>query len=412
MGYYQKVLHGVGLETALKIATTVITMLKIFVLARLLIPRDFGLFSLVAIALGLMESLTETGINTTIVQSSKSVSYFLDTAWVIAILRGLVISILMILIGFWMKQYYHEDQLLNLVTLAACIPFIKGFINPAIISLRRDLNFFRDTLYRFSLLVVDAVVAIGFALFFHSTVVFILGMLVASVYEVIISFVLFRNRPRFNYIKSRAQEIFHNAKHLNVTAISNYVIQNVDNLLIGKYVGISDLGIYANGYSLSHKMNSEFSKSIQYATFPIYVKIAGDEKRLEKAFWKSTLNSMAFFIAISLPFIFFPQLIFVLLPKAKWVGVDLILPRLIIAGLIMSFTILASGPFIARKDYFWFNLHLVLNCVLMIPLIMIGSTRFGLSGAVNAVLFTRLVTLPIVGIGLWKTFQPRPRKLR
>src|SRR5258708_5364169 len=110
MGYTRKALHGVGWNSVLKILSAFVTAVKIFALARLLTPTDFGLFSLVAIAIGLIEATTETGINTTIVQSAKSVHYFLDTAWVIAIFRGLVISIVMIGLGFFMQQFYQEQQ--------------------------------------------------------------------------------------------------------------------------------------------------------------------------------------------------------------------------------------------------------------------------------------------------------------
>src|SRR5690348_7551898 len=124
MGYAQHALRGAGWNGVLKVVSVLFIAAKIFVLAHLLSPSDFGLFSLVAIALGIVEATTETGINTTIIQSQRSIEYFIDTAWVIAILRGMVISILMILIGAGIQQYYHQQQLFFLVAIASLVPFI------------------------------------------------------------------------------------------------------------------------------------------------------------------------------------------------------------------------------------------------------------------------------------------------
>lgn len=401
MGYARHAIRGVGWNTILKILTAVVTAGKIFVLARLLSPTDFGLFSLVAIALGIIEATTETGINTTILQSKKSVGYFLDTAWVIAIFRGLVISILMILIGFAMQRYYQEQALFFLVSVASFVPFIKGFINPAIIALRKDLRFFQDSVYNFSLVVVDAVFAIIGAFLLHSVFAFIYAMIIAAIFEVGISFFIFRDRPHFHYLANRAREIFANAKGLNISAILSYLVQNVDNLLIGKIVGVTPLGIYANGYSLSHKLNLEFAKSVQHAVFPVYVRITDDAKRLQRAFWRSTGYSLLGITLLSLPLFLFPKTLVTLFLSSKWDAVVPILRPLLIAGLIQGAITLASNVMIARQQYVWTNLAQFVNVVVLVPLLFILGGQAGLTGAVYAVLISRMCTLPFVGLGIW-----------
>ncbi|MBT4681265.1 MAG: oligosaccharide flippase family protein, partial [Candidatus Pacebacteria bacterium] len=144
MSYSKQAVSGFSWQTIMKIFAAFISLAKISVLARLLSPDDFGLFSLTIIALGLSEAAAQTGINITILQSKRSVSYFLDTAWVISIARGFVIAIMMIIIGFGLGNYFDNPQLISLVSLASLIPVIKGLINPYIISMRKNLKFFND----------------------------------------------------------------------------------------------------------------------------------------------------------------------------------------------------------------------------------------------------------------------------
>lgn len=396
---------GVGWNGLLKIVTIVVAAAKIFVLARLLSPRDFGLFSLVAIALGLMESMTETGINTTIVQSSKRVTYFLDTAWVISILRGLLISIFMLFLGLIMQQIYQEPNLLFLIAVAAFIPLVRGFINPAVVKLHKDLQFFRDTLYRFSLIVVDFFAAIAWALIFPSPLAFIFAMLTAAFFEVFVTFVFFSERPTFSFLPSRAQEILHNAKGLSLSAVLNYAVQNVDNLILGKVVGTTSLGLYANGFNLSHKTNVELAKSVQHGIFPVYVRIMGDTARLKRAFIRSTLISFAAFSVIAIPFLLFPNTMVQVLFGPKWKGVEVILPWLIIGGLLQSLAILSFPLLIAKRQYTWINSHLFVQIVLLIGGLLIMAPRWGLLGGVLAVVLARLISLPITLYGAWQTLK-------
>jgi O-antigen/teichoic acid export membrane protein len=405
MGYTHKALQGFGWNSLVKGLSLPTTAIKVFILARLLSPQDFGLFSLVAIGLGIMESLTETGVNTTIIQSSKSVQYFLDTAWVIAIIRGLIISILMLIAGLFMQNFYHEPQLLPLLAVAAFIPLIKGFINPSIVSFYKNMHFFRDSLYQYSLIAVDAATAIVFAFFIHSAFVFLFAMIASALFEVSISFLFFKDRPRFCYISSRGKEILHNAKGLNLSSLQNYVVQNVDNLILGKILGTEVLGIYANSYSLSHKVNVELAKSVTRGTFPVYVRLHNEGSRLTNAFWRSSLLSMVGFFVLSVPFLFFPQLTVSILLGPKWQSAVPLLPLLVLAGLIQSFVLLVYNLFLSEKQYQWLNLSLFINSIsLIIGLLFLGS-KYGLMGGVTAVLVSRLLTLPVVGVGLWMTLR-------
>jgi lipopolysaccharide exporter len=405
MGYSRHAFKGSSWNASMKVLTVFVTAAKYFVLFRLLTPHDFGIAQYMIITYGILEAFTETGINTTIVQSKKSIHYFLDTAWVISILRGLLISILMILSGFWMRNYFHEESLLLLMVAGSFIPLVKGFINPAIVSMYRELRFFHDAVYHFALIVFDACAAIVLAFWFHSAYVFVLSMLSAALFEVVISFLFFVDKPRFYAVRSRLQEILLNAKSLNPAAILGYLVENIDNLLVGKVVGTTALGIYSNAYSLSHKFTLQFAKSVQYGTFPVYVEIAHQKLRLKRAFWRAAAVSLTLFSLISLPFIFFPAPLVLFFSGDQWGEVVPILPYLAIAGVVQSFVSLSTAVFTATKNYKWLNLTMFVNFVALVAFVVILGQSGGLHGAVLGVLISRLLVIPIVLIGLWQSLS-------
>ncbi len=374
-------------------------------LARILSQADFGLFALVAIAIGIVESLTETGVNPTIIQSSKSINYFLDTAWVISIVRGMIISILMILMGFGMSLFYNIPQLFILVGVASLIPCIRGFINPAIVSLQKDLRFFRDSVYRLSLLVVEVSSAVLFGFLLRSVYAIIFGLISSAVFEVILTFLMFKTRPQLHYLRSRAQEIFHNMKGLNISSILGYVVENVDSVIVGKVIGTQGLGVYQNSYGFTHKLNLELAKSVQHGTFPVYTKITDDQQRLKRAYLKTIQVSLSSFVLIALPFFFFPRVTILILLGEKWLAAVPLIKPLLVAGIIQSAASISSSLLVARRAYFWLNSNLLITAVLMIGLVSMLGMQYGLIGAVYGVLISRLIALPASLYGVYQTLH-------
>src|SRR5579859_3073948 len=404
MGYSKHAFKGSSLNVVMKILTVGVTSVNIYILALLLTPYDFGLAQYVIIMEGLLEALTETGINTTIVQSKNSLSYYVNTAWVIAIIRGLVISILMILSGFGMQQFFHEERLLMLFAVASFIPLIKGFINPAIVSLYKNLQFIHDSVYHLSLTAVEALAAIILAFLFHSVFVLVFSMMISGIFEVCISFIFFTIRPQFVFIRSRAREIFLNARGLNINSILSYLVENTDNLLVGKVLGTTELGLYSNGYSLTHKFTLEFAKSVQYGTFPIYVKISEERRRLRRAFWRTAAVSLGGFLVIATPFFLFPRFIVLFFLGQQWVGIIPIVRPLILASLVQSFNALATAVFTASKHYRWSNLSLFVNWLSLVILVVLLSQHYVFVRATTGVLIARLLVIPILFFGLRRVF--------
>jgi lipopolysaccharide exporter len=407
MGYQKHAIAGFSWQTVQKIFTASLSLVKIFILARLLTPEQFGLFSLIMIALGTTESFTQTGVNITILQSKMSVRYFLDTAFVISIIRGFVIGSLMLGMAYFMADYYAQPQLLPLIAIASLVPIIKGFINPAIVSWQKNFQFARDSFYASSRLAFEALAQILLALWLHSVWALVLGVIIAAVFEVFLSFVMLTQRPVFHYIKSRGVQIFQNARWLSLSSLLNYLNDNVDDFLLGKIVGTHRLGIYHNSYALSHKVNYELSKSAYHGIMPIFSKLNqdGEQARLKRAFFKSVWSTLLIVGFLSLPLLLFPELAVRLLLGEAWLEAAQILRWLTLAGLIHTVANLTYSLLVAKRQYFYLNLHMLCSLLLMVILISILGKSHGLLGAVIGVVLARGLTLPITLYGAKKSLE-------
>lgn len=396
MGYTKHAIAGFSWQTILKLATSVMTLLKISILARLLSPTDFGLFSLTAVALGITESLTQTGINLTIIQAKESIRYFIDTAWVIAIIRGLIIGCCMVVLGWGISYWYHEPSLFLLIGTAAFVPILKGFINPAIVTLHKEMRFFHDSLYRFSLSFIEAVFAVIGGFLLHSVWALVLSLIGSAIFEVAISFLFFNDKPRFHYYASRAQMIIRNGKWLGLATILNYLNENADNVLLGKIVGTHSLGLYQNSYALAHKVNYEVAKSIHHGVIPIYAKINSQAQRLNPAFFKALSTTIGLALIGSLPLLFFPDLVVKIVLGSQWLAAVPYVPWLTLAGILQAISAASYSLFLAKRHYHFLNIHLWITLAITLVLIVWWGNEHGLAGAVIGILVARIITTPIL----------------
>lgn len=405
MGYMKNTISGFSWQTVLRLTSMAAVLIKTMFIARILTPTDFGLFALIAIALGLVEATTETGVNLTIIQSKRSIKYFIDTAWVIAIIRGFIIGILMVLMGIAMSNFYNEKPLTILVATAALVPIIKGFINPSIVLFHKNLEFFKDSAFKLAIILFEATAAIILAFIFKSVVALVLGLIAGAIFEVILSFVIFKDKPVFNYISSRAKIIFSNTKGLSVAAALSYINENVDDFLLGKTLGTYSLGLYHNAYSLGHKVNYDFAKSVNHSVLPVFTKIVNEKQRLKSAFFKSIFVTAIITIGLSLPLLIAPEFIVSLILGEKWLSITPYLYLFVIAGILQSISIIFYSVFYAKKKYKTVNTHLLFTVTLLIVLLMILPQKYGITGAGIAVVVSRLVSLPILFYKVTKLFE-------
>jgi len=405
VGYTTHTLQGFSWQTILKFATAGIALIKISLLSRILTPSDFGVFAIVLVALGMSEAMTQTGINITLLQTTRNLRYYLSTAWVIAIVRGFLIATIMTLLGVFLARYYHNPTLAPLIALAALVPLIKGCINPSIITYQKELQFSKEVVFRLTLSFIETTATVIFALVLQSPLALLLGLVFVATAEVCASFYFFSERPTLQFHKARAKDILRNSLGLSPASLLSYIGDNIDDFLIGKLLGTYKLGLYHNAYALSHKPNYDVSKALNYSTLPIFTKIITDKPRLRAAYFKSSLALLGLIILLSLPLFIFPSQLVTLLFGDKWLAIVPVLPLLVLAGVFQSCNNLGYNLWLATKKYALLNLHLATSVITLIIGLLYFVPHNDFYGAGQAILFSRLLPLPLLALGIYRSLR-------
>ena len=202
MGYSANVVKGVSWMSGFRILTRALSFLKIIVLARALTPSQFGIFGIATLVLALLEMLTETGINIILIQSKNEIDKYINSAWVVSIIRGIFISLIIIISTPFITSFFNTPNVSGILLLISTVPFIRGFINPSEIKFQKDLKFHYEFWFRTAIFAFDAMVAIIFVTLTHSVYSLVWGLMAGALLEVALSFILVRPLPGLHINKN------------------------------------------------------------------------------------------------------------------------------------------------------------------------------------------------------------------
>lgn len=394
MGYTKQTIKGISWIGAFRIVTRIISFARTALLARLLTPRDFGVFGIATLVLSFLEIVTETGINIILVQKKENINEFINTAWVTSIIRGVLISIFIIILTPFIAGFFNDTSAVLMLYVISVVPLIRGFINPSITKFIKDLEFKKEFMYRTSIFFVESVVSLGIVFYSQSVIGLAFGLICGAFFEVILSFIVVRPRPQFIFDKDKLFDVLGKGKWLTATGIFQYLYQNIDDIVVAKMVNVSTFGIYDMAYRISMLPITEISDVIGRVTFPVFVHMNTEIERLRTAFLKSFILTAAIVIPIGLIFYIFSKEIVLLLLGSQWIQASEILKVLALFGVIRALTQTAVPVLYAINKQDIMTKISILNFLIIAIVIFPTVSAYGVIGAAYAAVISHLLAVP------------------
>lgn len=414
MGYFKDTIKGVSWVAGLRYISRAIALLRIIILARfqLLLPYQFGLYGIASIVLALLEILTETGVNVFFIQQNKSIKEYIDSAWIISIVRGVILATIIWISAPFISIFFNSNDSKNIIFMIGFAPLVRGFINPGIIIFQKDLKFHKEFWFRLPILMVDVLVTIFVAFNTHNAISFVWGLIAGAIVEVILSFIFVRPMPKLQIQKEKITTILHSGKWVTLSGIFNYIAQEGDNVVVGKLLGATALGYYQNAYKLSTLPISEITDVASKVVFPVYARIAEDRKRLFIAFAKTMLIILVSTIFLGIILLLFTNQIVLLTLGKNWLIIVPVLHILAFYGVLRAVFGAASSLFLAakRQDFvaaMTFVRFLGLT-VTIVPLTMM----YGIIGAGYSALFSVLIEIFLIVYFTYVIFKKKSNEKR
>lgn len=394
MHYSQEVIKGVSWTSALRISTRILALAKTAVIARLLTPDQFGVYGVALLVLGFLELSTETGVNVFLVQKKDDINNYIDTAWVVSIIRGLGMGLVIFLLAPVIAQFFSSPSAVGVLQVTALIPFVRSFINPAVVKFQKELKFNKDFLYRFLVFLIDTAIAIGLAYLLRTEVSLIWGMAGGALVGVGISWVLVKPIPRLTFDWVKAKEILHRGKWITWAGTFDYVFQHLDDTVVGRLLGTAPLGLYQQAYKVGTL--SDPGDILSRVTFPLYSRMADDQKKIRAAFLRTFIFTAIFVLGYALLAVVFAEWAVLLFLGPQWLGAVTALKILAVMGAVRSLILSTFPLFLAYEKQEYVTAVTLVSIVALAIVIVPLTSNFGIAGAGSAAIIGSAASLPLV----------------
>ncbi|NNL67542.1 MAG: oligosaccharide flippase family protein [Myxococcales bacterium] len=240
------------------------------VLSRLLFPEAFGLMAIANLILTALQMMSNVGIRPALIRHPRGEEpVFLDTAWTLQILRGLLLFAIGLALAIPMAGFYDEPELRRIVPVVTFAAIFQGLFSTRLATQMRHIQLGRVVAIETGARAASVTVMIALAWVYGSVWALVAGGLTAAAVQLVLSHTALpgpRNRLRFE--PEAAREIFSFGKWIFVSTLFTFLSLRIDVALLGKLLPVGVLGVYSIGVMLPAILGQLSGKLIQVVLMP------------------------------------------------------------------------------------------------------------------------------------------------
>lgn len=338
----QQMLHGsfwmILLRWAMRLTGTVSTI----ILARLLMPADFGIVAMATFVIGMLELLNQSGQKLAIIRHHAPEREDYDTAWTIGIMAASVVAILIFAVAPLAVIYFHEPRVEPVMHCLALGSFLGGFENIGITCFRRELRFDRFFFYNFARKVCSFLVTVTAAIIWRNYWALVAGILSSTIAGLFLSYMMHPYRPRLSLAK--VGQLWSFSTWTLIKVIGDYLNAQVDQIVVGGLFGSSSMGRYSVASDVASSPTKEITDPIVAALYPVMSRTRSDMAALRRLYLRTFGWSaiICFSAAVGTALVAHDMIRLVL--GSRWLDIEPILGWLALATGLLG---LSSGAYTA-----------------------------------------------------------------
>ncbi|WP_219224824.1 MOP flippase family protein [Pedobacter antarcticus] len=397
MSNQKAAINGAKWTTTATVITTILSFSQLAIIARVLDPAIFGLVSICSLVLNFFHIFANLGFTNSIISKQESDRRILSTIFYSSIVLGLVMGGLIFFSSGLVVAYYKEPRLDYVIKISA-LSFPMIYTSQIYWNLlQKELKFKILAVIDVICGLINIIVTIILAYNGFQELAIIYSQLLFTAVRTILYIVLGRKlfTPmlyfKLNDIKDHLRfGIYHLGE-----GILGFVNTNLENIVIGKFIGVKELGLYTIAYQLAVFPIYKLNPIIMQVSYPIMAKMK-DNEGLKRAY----LKIVDFITCCNFPllaglFVTSSSLVVLIYGSDFQDSAPLVKVILFVSFMACITAPVSSVALSKNKPNIMFYMNLI-SLVVKIPTLYFMAKAFGLMGIVYGYVFTSLVEMIIL----------------
>lgn len=391
--------------SSISLLQQILQFLVQIVLARLLVPKDYGAAAIVMSLCMFAVVFSSAGIGTALVQKKELTSKITDAAATITGGLALVLGSVVFFGSNWIATFYKLPELSLLFQIAAFDIFFKVMISLYDGLILREMRFRLLSLMSFISLLIQAGVSITLAFTGHGAKSLVIGYLSGSLIHFIFCLFATKYIPRSFGNWREAVGVFQFGGWILLGRISNQAAITLDQLIIGHFLNPASLGLLNISKNLSSLIPYTVLGFASRLTLPVFSQWQDDIMRIERNYWKGMKLQLLIVTPLCVMIALASYQVLALLFGVKWISGAELMKLFAINAIIVSMEGgLTTTVFNATGNPKEGAVVMVVSLVLL-PVCIIFGVQAGLIGVGYSLIIYALLILAINQYILWQKFK-------
>ena len=403
----RKMARGAAWMMLASFSNRAVGLISTLVLARLLVPADFGLVAMAMSVIAIMELLTAFSFDSALVSNHSAPPEHYHTAWTLNIIFTASGTVLLMALAWPASVFYNDPRLFPVIAIIGGSLLFQSLENIGVVAFRKEMTFGREFTFMMGKRLAAVLVTIPLALLTHSYWALVIGIVTGRLAGIVLSYGMHPFRPHLSLQGWR--ELLRFSRWLLINNVLNLLNTRSTDFIIGKTGGPTALGLYSLSYEISTLPTSEIVAPINRAVLPGYAQLSRDPGELRRGY----LDVMGAIALLALPASFglaaVAELAVHVLLGPKW------------AASVPLVSVLAFYGALTALDSNSYPAYLVLGrpsiasalaatrVAILLPALIVLTSMFGALGAAWSMLAIGCVLTPAGLLILFRLLQIRLR---
>jgi len=340
--------RGTGITLAVQGLRTIVQFGSLIVLARLLVPEDFGLVAMVTSVIGIADLVRDFGLSLATIQSATLSRDERTNLFWANLGMGLVCTVIAIAMTPLIVLGYGEPRLTPVVLSLACVFTISGFITQFKAGLSRSMRFKALGMVDFAAQVISTVVALVMAAAGFGLWALVAQQIVNAFATAVISVWLAGWWPTLPRRHASIRRFLRFGVGVFGTQGISYLTKNIDNVAVGAVYGAGPLGLYSRAYQLMRMPLVQINAPMTSVALPVLRHVQEDDELFSRYLSKAQLvacyvTATLFAVAAGLS-----EPVVRVLFGDRWIGVVPIFAVLAVGGMFRAVSQISGWIYLAR----------------------------------------------------------------
>jgi len=316
---------------------------KWLIVARLLGPEQFGVFSASLLILAISDALSQIGVSTALIQGDEPNKRKSNAAWTFLLLRGATVSIIL-LISTPFLDFFVTEEIANIFIFFSLIPLMKNSYSIGYVLSQKNRDFRRLAFFENGVSILDIFFSLLFIILNMGVYGVAIGALLAVFLAALLSHFIFPYKNSINFEFHLIKDYIKYGRWIWSHSIINLIIFQFDKVLVFYFLGTLSLGYYQMALKISQILVYDLPFALGNYLFPSFAETYHrNSDTLSNYFIRFFIPLVASILAIAVILTSFANEIIIILLGADW---QIISPVFVILVWAAFFSAI-SVPFVA-----------------------------------------------------------------